>query len=220
MRTDPPSSLPIEPKQNPADTAAADPADDPPVIRSRSQGLWAGPKQPVVPVPAKAISSRLSLPKKTAPAAFSRRVISASSAGTRSWKTRADAVVRMLAVSMLSFNAIGIPARDPAPSPMVLCRSHVRDWASAESASTVMNVLRCASNAAIRARQSFVSSSEEICRLASAAAASPKLHASRSDAAAARSICTAATAAPASQARRVTRFSIPISLHGTGDPCA
>jgi hypothetical protein len=35
-----------------------------------------------------------------------------------------------------------------------------------------MNALSCAFNAAIRARHSFVNSSEEICRLASAAAAS------------------------------------------------
>src|SRR6266404_8007701 len=86
MRTEPPSSLPTEPKQSPAETAAADPADDPPVILSGFQGLCTGPKQPVVPVPANAISSRLSLPSKTTPAAFSRLVTSASSAGMRSLK--------------------------------------------------------------------------------------------------------------------------------------
>src|ERR1700678_3286933 len=109
MRTEPPSSLPTEPKQSPAETAAADPADDPPVILSRFQGLCADPKQPVVPVPSKAISSRFSLPRNTAPAAFNRRVTSASSVGTRFLQTPAAAVVLMPAVSMLSFRAIGTP---------------------------------------------------------------------------------------------------------------
>ena len=39
MRTEPPSSLPTEPKHNPAATAAADPAEDPPVILSKFHGL-------------------------------------------------------------------------------------------------------------------------------------------------------------------------------------
>src|SRR5205085_3485183 len=111
IRTDPPSSLPTDAKQSPVETAAADPAEEPPVILSRFQGLCAGPKQPVVPVPSNAISSRFSLPRKTTPAAFNRLVTSASSAGMRSLKTWAAAVVRTPAVSILSFKAMGTPYR-------------------------------------------------------------------------------------------------------------
>src|ERR1700730_1363252 len=39
MRIDPPSSLPTEPKQSPAATAAPEPPDDPPVIRAKFHGL-------------------------------------------------------------------------------------------------------------------------------------------------------------------------------------
>jgi hypothetical protein len=61
-------------------------ADDPPVILSGFQGLRTGPKQPVVPVPAKAISSRFNLPSKTTPARFSRLATSPSSLRMRSFK--------------------------------------------------------------------------------------------------------------------------------------
>src|SRR5258708_28455077 len=105
MRTEPPSSLPTEPKQSPAETAAADPADDPPVIRLRFHGLCEGPKQPVVPVPANAISSKFSLPTKTTPAAFKRLVTSASSAGTRLLQTFAAPGVPTPPPSTLSFSA-------------------------------------------------------------------------------------------------------------------
>src|SRR5579872_7308375 len=126
MRTEPPSSLPTEPKQSPADTAAAEPADDPPVILSGFQGLCAGPKQPVVPVPSKAISSRFSLPRNTGPAAFNRLVTSASSVGTRSLKTPAAAVVFRPAVSILSFSAMGTPYKGADMRPAFRCRSHSR----------------------------------------------------------------------------------------------
>src|SRR5260370_24212198 len=69
IRTDPPSSLPTDAKQSPVETAAADPAEDPPVILSRFQGLCTRPKQPVVPVPANALSSSVSLPSRTTPPA-------------------------------------------------------------------------------------------------------------------------------------------------------
>src|SRR5580658_191365 len=124
MRTEPPSSLPTDAKQSPVETAAADPAEEPPVILARFQGLCTAPKQPVVPVPANAISSRFSLPSKTTPAAFNRRVTSASSVGTRSLKTWAAAVVRTPAVSMLSLSARGTPSKRLKTRPAFLRRSH------------------------------------------------------------------------------------------------
>src|SRR5690606_7106089 len=52
MRTDPPVSVPREPKQSPAAVPAADPLLDPPVIFSVSYGFLAGPtwdRSPVGP---------------------------------------------------------------------------------------------------------------------------------------------------------------------------
>ncbi len=42
-RTEPPVSVPKAAKHMPADTAAAEPPDDPPGTRVGSQGLWVGP---------------------------------------------------------------------------------------------------------------------------------------------------------------------------------
>ncbi len=168
MRTEPPSSLPTEPKHRPAATAAAEPADEPPVMRSRFQGLCAGPKQPVVPVPSNAISSRFSLPSITTPAAFRRRVTSASSAGTRSLKTPAAAVVRTPAVSILSLSAMGTPCKELTARLALRCRSHSRACAMAESSSSVMKAFKDRSSLLILARHSFVSSSDDTVRFSSA----------------------------------------------------
>ena len=43
MRSDPPPSLPCATGSMPAATAAAEPPEEPPGVRSRSQGLWVGP---------------------------------------------------------------------------------------------------------------------------------------------------------------------------------
>ncbi len=50
-------------------------------MRSRFQGLCTGPKQPVVPTPSNAISSRFSFPGITVPAALRRATTSASALG-------------------------------------------------------------------------------------------------------------------------------------------
>src|SRR5260370_37710063 len=160
-RTGPSSSLPTDAKQSPVETAAADPAEDPPVILSRFQGLCTGPKQPVVPVPANAISSRFSLPSRTTPAAFNRLVTSASSAGTRSLKTRAAAVVRTRAVSMLSLSARGTPCSRLETRPAFRWRSHSRACCRAESASRGMKELRKRSSLSIPARHRLVRSSHQ-----------------------------------------------------------
>ena len=44
MRMEPPVSEPREPRQREAARAAAEPPLEPPGMRSRSQGLWQGPK--------------------------------------------------------------------------------------------------------------------------------------------------------------------------------
>ena len=43
MRSEPPPSLPCATGSMPAATAAAEPPEEPPGVRSRSQGLWVGP---------------------------------------------------------------------------------------------------------------------------------------------------------------------------------
>src|SRR4030042_1891955 len=42
-RIEPPVSVPRAAKQSRAETAAAEPPDDPPGTRAKSQGLWVGP---------------------------------------------------------------------------------------------------------------------------------------------------------------------------------
>ena len=140
-------------------------------MRSSFQGLCTGPKQLVVPVPSNAISSRLSLPSSTVPAALSRAVTSASCVGTRSKNTSLAAVVRMPAVSKLSLIAIGMPCSGLPEGR----RSHARACARANSSVTVIKLFRCASSFRMRARHTRVSSSEEISRFRSAAAASARL---------------------------------------------
>jgi hypothetical protein len=51
MRTDPPPSLPSENGPMPAATAAPDPADEPPEVRSRRHGLAVGSASGVCPSP-------------------------------------------------------------------------------------------------------------------------------------------------------------------------
>jgi len=74
-----------------------------------------------------------------APAAFSFRVTSASSAGTRSSNTALAAVVRKLAVSMLSFSPIGIPWSGPRNLPAFCSASSCLACATACERITEMN---------------------------------------------------------------------------------
>ncbi len=74
MRTDPAPSLPVASSTMPAATATAEPADDPPGVRSGRQGLTVRPCAPRpqvrqgVPGPGTEVA-----PTGTAPAAISRR---------------------------------------------------------------------------------------------------------------------------------------------------
>src|ERR1700722_13231261 len=71
-RINPPVSVPVAPTQSPADTAAADPPEDPPGTSFTSEprlrhGDTTGPKQDVSFDEPMANSSLLSLPRSTAP---------------------------------------------------------------------------------------------------------------------------------------------------------
>src|SRR5262245_13233346 len=82
--TDPDVAGPTDPKQRPAATAAADPPDGPPAMRSSDHGFRTAPKQDTSDVPPYANSCRLSLPRMMAPSSRSRATMAASSDGTRS----------------------------------------------------------------------------------------------------------------------------------------
>ena len=73
-RIEPPVSVPVAPIANPAATAAADPPDDPPgtsFVPSGDHGLVTGPKALLMLDEPMANSSRLVLPRKTAPSCSS-----------------------------------------------------------------------------------------------------------------------------------------------------
>ena len=77
-RIEPPVSVPVAPGTSRAATAAAEPPDEPPGTRVRSQGLRAGPKAEFSLAEPIANSSQLSLPSSTVPADASRATTVAS----------------------------------------------------------------------------------------------------------------------------------------------
>src|SRR5271156_5438016 len=87
-RMEPPVSVPVAARHRRADTAAAEPPDEPPGTRSLSlplafQGLMTLPKWLVVLLEPIANSSRLVLPRHTAPASHMRAVTEDSYGGTK-----------------------------------------------------------------------------------------------------------------------------------------
>src|SRR5688572_26022747 len=86
-RIEPPVSEPSANAASPAETAAPEPLDDPPVKCSRFQGLRAGGHGRSKEGPPWANSWVASLPSSTAPASRSLLVVVASSAGMLSAQT-------------------------------------------------------------------------------------------------------------------------------------
>ena len=112
-RMEPPVQEPSAPRHCPDATAEPEPLLEPPVMWSRFHGLRAGSKGVLQSGPPKANSCIASLPSRMPPAALSRAVVVASSAGTRSRSTREPEVVRTPAVSYRSFRAKGMPCIGP-----------------------------------------------------------------------------------------------------------
>jgi hypothetical protein len=75
MRTEPPPSLPWATGTIPEATAAAAPPDEPPGVRSRSQGLRVGPNKRASLVGRIPYSGSVVVPTITKPASFRRRVM-------------------------------------------------------------------------------------------------------------------------------------------------
>ena len=134
-RIDPPVSEPSAAIARSAATAAADPPDDPPGTRSRSQGLRTGWKAEFSFDDPIANSSMLALPRNTAPASRSRSTTQASYGGTKSARIRLAQVVLTPRVARTSFKAIGMPVSGP-PVPAAIRSSAARACSRANSSVT------------------------------------------------------------------------------------
>ncbi len=81
-RIEPPVSVPSESGAKPAETAAAEPPEEPPGTRSVSHGLWVTPNAEFSVDEPIANSSMFVLPSETSPAAFTRVTQAPSYIGT------------------------------------------------------------------------------------------------------------------------------------------
>ena len=131
----PPVSEPRAPWARPAATETPEPDDDTPVQRSVAQGFTGGSTSGWWFENAPSVS--LTLPRMTAPAAFSLRTTVASSSGTQSASTRVPQVVTTPSVQSRSFSAMGTPCSAPRGSPLARRASRAAARASASSAVTV-----------------------------------------------------------------------------------
>src|SRR5262249_42026759 len=108
LRTEPPVSSPRVIEHRPAAAAIPEPEDEPPASWSGLHGLRGWPYGKWM-VPPSANSVRLSLPRRMAPAAFSRATTVESADGTFARRSAEPDVVRTPAVSTWSFTAKGTP---------------------------------------------------------------------------------------------------------------
>ena len=113
MRMDPPVSVPSAMRTQREATAAADPPEEPPVMRSEPNGLWAGPHAEIRLVVPNASSCMLHLPTTMAPALRKRVTTSASRSATFPRYASQQPVVSWPATSNRSFTATGTPASGP-----------------------------------------------------------------------------------------------------------
>ena len=122
-RMEPPVSVPSDPAQRDAATAAADPPDEPPGTWSSDQGLRTGPRELFSLDEPIANSSMFSLPSMMAPAAASRCDGVDSNGGTKPRRILEAQVVSIPFVTKMSLRASGTPARGPTDSPAAMARS-------------------------------------------------------------------------------------------------
>src|SRR5829696_3473205 len=116
-RIEPPVSVPIVAGANPAATAAAEPDDEPDGSCARFQGLRAGGAKTSHEGPPWANSHVVFLPRRMPPPALSRAATVASAGGTWFASRRDWPVVRIPAVSTMSFRQYGIPCIGPLSIP-------------------------------------------------------------------------------------------------------
>src|SRR6266536_3626095 len=125
-RIDPPVSVPIASGASNEATAAAEPPDEPPGTRLRSQGLRDGPNAEFSVDEPIANSSMLVLPSRTTPARLSRLVIVASYGGRQPARMTDPQVVGISVVLNTSLSATGTPASGPSGRPAARCSSIAR----------------------------------------------------------------------------------------------
>jgi hypothetical protein len=111
IRTEPPPSLPCATGTSPAATAAAAPPEDPPGVRSRSQGLRVGPNMRASLTGKMPYSGSVVVPTITKPASRRRRVMLWSYGATCSAISSQPYVSRSPLTGLLFLIAIGTPAK-------------------------------------------------------------------------------------------------------------
>ena len=160
---DPSVSVPIASGAKPAATAAPEPAEEPPGLRSSAQGLPVRPPtadQPDVERADRMLahSDKFVVPKMMAPASRRRLTSAASTLAGRPPRLVAPAVDGSPATSMLSLIKIGMPCNGPIESET--SRSRASSRADSETASTLLSAVgdSGASRAAIRSRRPSTSS--------------------------------------------------------------
>ncbi len=134
IRTEPRVSLPSAAAHRPADTAAADPPEEPPALEPCFHGLWVRPNQGLSVRAPNAPSCMLTSPRITAPAARSWATTGASSSAMRSRKAPMPACQGRPATAMLAFTAMGAPSIMESAAP----RAHrsALSWAACSAAAT------------------------------------------------------------------------------------
>ena len=167
-RIEPPVSVPKAPKTWRDATAAALPPEEPPGVRSRSQGFRQGPYALFSLDEPMANSSMLSLPTTTAPAASSRSTTVASKGGTKPSRMREPQVVSSPLVRKMSLSAMGTPSIRERASPRARRASEARAAAMERSGATRRKAWTLPSISPMRSRQARVTSSAETSRPASA----------------------------------------------------
>jgi len=143
-----PASSPVRP----AASAAAEPPEDPPGPRARSQGLLVVPWIALKLCQSASISGTLVLPKTMAPAASSRSTASASRRATLSLSAGSPQLVRMPATSKLSLIVIGTPSSGRPRAPLARALSAARALRLARAAASSMIALMRGLCAFTRAR--------------------------------------------------------------------
>ncbi len=157
IRSEPPPSLPCASGTMPAATAAADPPDEPPGVRSRSHGLRAGPQRRGSVTGRIPHSGSVVVPTMTKPASRSRRTTLWSCGATKSAMRSAQRVRRRPSTGRLFLIAIGTPANGRS-SPGSIAAATAR----APSRSTSTNAFSVGSSSSTRRREASTSSSAEI----------------------------------------------------------
>src|SRR5574343_2001168 len=174
-RMEPPVSVPVAIGARRAATAAAEPPEEPPGTRLRSQGFFTGPKYEVSLDDPMANSSMLVLPSETRPASECiLRITVASYGETKLASIFEPQVVVQPSAQKMSFWATGMPVSGPAV-PAAMRASAARAMARLFSRSTVTKALMSGFRRSMRSRNSVDNSTLEICFAARACDSSFRL---------------------------------------------